>query len=75
MQQDLQKFSSQADPAILAQMKEIARKEGVQFQYALSEALRDWVEKKKQLKPRDFVMAHARAVMDEHAHLLKLLSK
>lgn len=51
-----EKFSSQADAQILAEIKQIASGEGRQLQSVLDEAMRDFIEKKKTGKPRRYVM-------------------
>ncbi|MFT5427053.1 MAG: hypothetical protein ACI9ZT_002009 [Gammaproteobacteria bacterium] len=51
-----EKFSSQADAQILAEIKQIASGEGRQLQSVLDEALRDFIEKKRTGKPRRHVM-------------------
>lgn len=51
-----EKFSSQADPEVLAELKSIASNEGRQLQSVLDEAMRDFIEKKKTGRPRRHVM-------------------
>lgn len=51
MQQDFIKFSSQANPDTLKQIREIADSEGKKLQFILDEALRHYIEKRKE-KPR-----------------------
>lgn len=51
-----EKFSSQADTEILAEVRQIAATEGRQLQSVLDEAMRDFIEKKKTGKPRRHVM-------------------
>lgn len=51
-----EKFSSQADPEVLAEIKNIASNEGRQLQSVLDEAMRDFIEKKKTGKARRHVM-------------------
>ncbi len=51
-----EKFSSQADTEVLAEIKQIAATEGRQLQSVLDEAMRDFIEKKKTGKPRRHVM-------------------
>jgi hypothetical protein len=53
---DMQKFSSQADSGVLADLRRIATAEGRQFQSVLDEALRDFVAKKQGGRPRPHVM-------------------
>ncbi|MCK4945704.1 MAG: hypothetical protein KAS59_05535 [Alphaproteobacteria bacterium] len=56
MRTDKEKFASQADPKILATLRQIASEEGRQFQSVLDEALRDLIEKKRSIKPRNHVL-------------------
>ena len=51
------KFASQADPQVLEELKDMARKEGRQFQSLLDEALRDYLEKKQTGRARKHVIA------------------
>ena len=75
MQQDLQKFSSQANPAILAEMKELARKKGQQFQHVLEEAMVEYLAARDGSKVRAEVMAHFHASIDKHKKLYEQLAK
>ena len=47
-----EKFSSQADAKLLAEMRRIARTEGRQLQALLDEAMRDYIDKKLSGKAR-----------------------
>jgi hypothetical protein len=47
-----EKFASQADARLLAEMRRIARSEGRQLQAMLEEAMRDFVEKKRSGRAR-----------------------
>lgn len=51
------KFASQADPRVLEELKDMARKEGRQFQALIDEALRDYLEKKQTGRARKHVIA------------------
>ena len=70
-----EKFSSQVDPALLAQMRAIANEDGRQFQAVLEDAFRTYIEGREQRKIRPEVMAHARASMERNRELLELLSQ
>ena len=50
-----EKFSSQADAKLLAEMRKIARSEGRQLQALLDEAMRDYLGKKLSGKARAHV--------------------
>ena len=70
-----EKFSSQASPELLKAMREIARKEGRQFQVVLEDALQQYIESREQQKVRSEVMAHFRASVEKNRRLLELLSQ
>ena len=61
----LEKFSSQADPAILQEVKKLAKTEGKQLQSLMNEAFQDLLEKRRQSKPRKNVIALLEASMTE----------
>ena len=69
-----EKFSSQASPEILARMREIARKEGRQFQAVLEDAMTGYIESKSQERVRPEVMAHFRASLERNRRLGELLA-
>ena len=70
-----QKFSSQADPQLLAELKMIAREEGRQFQAVLEQAMREFIEHKRNNKPRGHVLAHFRTSVEKNRRLGKLLAQ
>ena len=71
----MQKFSSQARPELLDEVRRIAATEGRQFQAVLDEALAEWVERKKGESPRSDVIAHAKASIARHRQLYKKLAE
>lgn len=71
----VQKFSSQARPELLEEVRSIAAAEGRHFQSVLDEALVEWVERKKELVPRAEVIAHAKASIARHRRLYEELAK
>lgn len=71
----LQKFSSQARPELLEEVRRIAAEEGRQFQAVLDEALSEWVARKKGEFPRPEVIAHAKASIARHRRLYEELAK
>lgn len=75
MANPMKKFSAQADEYLLSEVKEIAKKEGKQFQVLINEAFEDLVEKKKQTKPRKNVMAIFEQSLQEFDALYKDLAK
>ena len=70
-----QKFSSQVDPELLEGMREIARKEGRQFQAVLEEAMAGYIESKNRENVRPEVMAHYRASLERNRLLAELLAQ
>ena len=71
----LEKFSSQVDPAILQEVKALAKAEGKQLQSLVNEAFQDLLEKRRQSKPRKNVMALLDASMKEFQGVYEHLAK
>jgi hypothetical protein len=71
----LQKFSSQARPELLEEVRALAAAGGRQFQAVLDEALTEWVERKKGEAPRPEVIAHLKASIARHRKLYEELAK
>jgi hypothetical protein len=69
------KFSTQADPAILAEMHRIAESEGRQLQAVIEEAFQDFIEKHKTGKLRPHVMTHFQASLEKNRELGRLLAQ
>ena len=69
------RFSSQASPALLAGIREIARQEGRHFQAVLEDAMRGYIESNAQEKVRPEVMAHFQASVEKNRRLGELLAK
>jgi predicted transcriptional regulator len=69
------KFSSQADPELLAAMRQIARNDGRHFQAVLEDAMSHYIESRASQRVRPEVMAHHRASVERHRHLYELLAK
>ena len=70
-----EKFSSQADPDLLASLRALAKQDGRHFQAVLEDAMRDYIESRAQEKPRAAVMAHFQASVEKNRELVKLLAK
>jgi hypothetical protein len=73
--QQLSKFSSQANPEILNSLKELAQLEGRKMHAILDEALRDYLVKKGMMKPSQSVMNHFAQSLHEFDELYKKLAK
>lgn len=70
-----EKFSSQADEAILAAARELAQSQGRQFQSILEDALSEYVERYQTQRPRAHVMEAFGLSMDEFDGLYQKLAK
>jgi hypothetical protein len=70
-----EKFSSQADPQLLAALREVAKREGRQFQAVLEDAMRTYIESRTQQKSRDSVMEHYQASVEKNRRLGQLLAE
>ena len=70
-----QKFSSQADPQVLVELKAIAQEEGRQFQAVLEQAMREFIERKRNAQPREQVLASFRASVEKNRRLAELLAQ
>ena len=70
-----QKFSSQADPDLLAAMRQIARNDGRHFQAVLEDAMSHYIESRASQRVRPEVMAHYRASVERHRRLYELLAR
>lgn len=70
-----EKFSSQAPPELLEEMRAIARKEGRQFQAVLEDAMRNYIDGRAQGQVRPEVMAHFQASLEKHRLLGELLAQ
>ena len=70
-----EKFSSRADPNLLASLRALAKQDGRHFQAVLEDAIRDYIESRAQEKPRTAVMAHFQASVERNHRLGKLLAE
>ena len=70
-----EKYSSQAAPALLSAMREIARSEGRQFQAVMEEAMEAYIADRNRETPRAEVMAHFRASVERNRRLMELLAE
>ena len=73
--QTREKFSSQASPDVLSELRSIAESEGRQFQAVLDEALRDYIERKTKGRPRRHVMEAFADSLGEFDELYRELAK
>jgi hypothetical protein len=70
-----EEFSSQAAPELLAALRQIADSQGRQFQAVLDEALRDYLDRHQQDRPRRHVMASFAESLVEFDSLYRELAK
>jgi hypothetical protein len=70
-----EKFSSQAAPDLLANLRQIAQLQGRQFQAVLEDALRDYIDKQQQVRPRRHIISALTASLDEFDDLYRELAK
>jgi hypothetical protein len=69
------KFATQADPAVLDEVRDLAAREGKQLQALVDEALRDLLEKRKRGRPRPEVLTAFGESIAEYAALYEQLAK
>ncbi len=69
------KFATQADPEVLAALRQMAGSEGRQLQSLVDEALREYIERKQGNAPRKHVLQALRASMTQFDDLYLELSK
>ena len=70
-----ERFSSHADPELLAALRALAKQDGRHFQDVLEDAMRDYIDSRAQEKPRAAVMAHFQASVEKNRQLAKLLAE
>jgi hypothetical protein len=70
-----EKFASQADPELLAQVRAIAAEDGRQLQAVIEDALRDYVSSRRGERPRREVLGHLEATVAEHRELYRRLAQ
>ena len=70
-----EKFSRQAQPELLEEMREIARREGRHFQAVLEDAMSAYIESKNQERVCPAVMGHFYVSFERNRRLGELLGK
>ena len=70
-----EKFSSQADPELLAGLRGIAGTEGRQFQAVLEDAMRDYIERHTKDRPRRHVLEALGESLEDFDDLYRELAK
>ena len=69
-----ERFSSQADPNLLAALRSLAKQDGRHLQDVLEDAIRAYIELRDQENPRALTVAHFQASVEKNRHLGKLLA-
>ena len=75
MSQIREKFATQVNSEILADIRALAQSEGRQLQALVDEALADLIEKRKNPRPRAHVMAAYLASHEKYSELYQKLAK
>jgi hypothetical protein len=70
-----EKFATQVNSEILAAVRMIAQGEGRQLQALVDEALADLIEKRKNARPRAYVVAAYQTSHERYSDLYKQLAK
>ena len=75
MAPERQKFASQASAEVLEAVRAIAHEDGRQMQVVIEEALREYVERRRGEHPREQVLAHLQASVEQHRELYRRLAQ
>lgn len=70
-----EKFASQAAPEVLRALRQIAETQGRPFQAVLDDALREYIDRQQNQRPRRHVMASFASSLDECDTLYRDLAK
>lgn len=70
-----EKFASQADPELLAEVRAIAEEDGRQLQSVIEDALRGYVAERRGERPRREVLDHLEASVAERRALYRRLAE
>ncbi len=70
-----EKFATQVDPTLLANIRSLAQQEGRQLQALVEEALADLLEKRKNARPRAHVMNAYQGSHEKYASLYQKLAR
>jgi len=72
---ELRKYSSQAEPEVLAAMQAVADQEGRQLQAVIGEAMREYLARRQQQPPRRNVLEAFQKSLKERDDLYRKLAK
>jgi len=71
----LRKFSSQAELEVLEELQKIAAREGRQFQAILGDAMREYLDRRRQKNTRRNVLEAFQSSLEERDELYRSLAK
>lgn len=71
----LEKFSAQADSKLLKEIRALADSEGIKLYALINEAFDNFLENRKQSRPRKEVMSRFEESLEEYDYLYDRLSK
>ena len=75
MEQKRKKLATQVEVGLLAEIRQIANRDGRQLQAVVEDAFRIYLEERKRTKPRVHVIAHYAGSHDRFASLYERLAK
>ncbi|MCF6276088.1 MAG: ribbon-helix-helix domain-containing protein [Robiginitomaculum sp.] len=70
-----EKFSTQMDKDLLAELKYVAKSEGRQIQFVVEEAVEAYISENSTARPNPKVMAAAQECIERYGPLLEKLAK
>lgn len=70
-----EKFSTQMDAQMLADLRRVAKDEGRQLQSLFEEAVENLLSQRDKLRPSADVINRAEAIMDKYSDALEYLAK
>ncbi len=70
-----EKFSTQMDTQVLADLRHIAKTEGRQLQSLIEEAVKGLVAERKAMRPDAELVTKAQSIMDKYSDALEYLAK
>jgi hypothetical protein len=70
-----EKFATQVTSGILAELRALAHAEGRQLEALVDEALADFIEKRKNARPREHVMGAYASSREKYAEVYRSLAK
>ena len=75
MARNMEKFATQVDTALLEDVRALAQEDGRQIQALVDEAFADLVEKHRQTRPRQHIMAAYQRSHSRYGELYEKLAK